>query len=840
MMQAAGAYQLYVTNEKSGMHSTSRTHLFHTSLARNVFVLAVSSLFLAGSARTAESSKNAPSAYITNRPPLLPSALLKLPIGSIKPGGWLRGQLELEAAGMTGHLEEISKWCKFEVNAWSDPQGKGPSGWEELPYWLKGYGDLGYVLNDPKIIAEARKWIDAVLSSQDSTGWFGPRGLQTSLQGKPDLWPHMVMCNVLQSFYEYTSDERVLPFLTRYFKWMSTRPADNFGAGYWPKIRFGDNIETIYWLYNRTGDAWLLELARKIHENMARWDSGIIDWHNVNFAQGFREPGVYYLQAREAKFLQAAERNYQMMMSLYGQFPGGGFAGDENCRPGYTDPRQGFETCGMVEFTHSFEMLTRISGDSIWPDRCEDIAFNSLPAALTPDWKGLHYLTCANQVQLDRNNKAPEIQNSGTMFSYSPMEVYRCCQHNVSHGWPYYAEELWLATPDGGLCASLYAASEVRAKVGRGAMVTVSEETDYPFADTITLKLGLSAPEKFPLRLRLPVWCEEPRIKINGRREPSLPRAKGFVTLDRSWKNGDVVTLQLPMHVEVRKWEKNKNAVSVSYGPLSYSLKIGEKWQRYGHNETWPEFEVFPTTDWNYGLVLSQRNPANSFKVVKKPGPIAAQPFTPESAPIELRAQARKIPGWKQDRLGLVGKLQASPIKSTEPIQTVSLIPMGAARLRITSFPVIGSGTDAHDWTNPKPSLVSASHCFENDTVDAVADGVEPKNSNDHEIPRFTWWDHRGTTEWIQREFEKPASVSSVDVYWFDDTGAGSCRVPQSWRVLYRDGQEWKEVESPSPYATNKDRFNHVQFEAVQTGALRLEVKLQPDFSSGILEWKVK
>ena len=155
--------------------------------------------------------------YVTNRPPLVSSAFMKLPFGSIKPKGWLRAQLELEANGMTGHLEEISKWCKFEDSAWASPEGQGKYGWEELPYWLKGYGDLGYVLGDEKIIKAARKWIDAVLSSQEPDGFFGPRANKTGLEGKPDLWPHMVMLNVLQSFYEFSGDDRVLPFMTRYF-----------------------------------------------------------------------------------------------------------------------------------------------------------------------------------------------------------------------------------------------------------------------------------------------------------------------------------------------------------------------------------------------------------------------------------------------------------------------------------------------------------------------------------------------------------------------------------------------------------------------------------------------
>jgi hypothetical protein len=630
--------------------------------------------------------------YVANRAPLLPSPFLKLPIGSITPKGWLRHQLELEAQGMTGHLPEISKWCRFEGNAWAALDGQGHSGWEELPYWLKGYGDLGYVLRDEKIIREARRWIDAVLASQESDGWFGPRVLKTSLKGQPDLWPHMVMLNVLQSFYEFSGDPRVIPFLLKYHHWLHAQPSDYFGNGYWPRIRFGDNIETAYWLYNRTGEPWLLDLTRKIHEHMQDWTSGVHNWHNVNIAQGFREPGVYYQQARDPKFLAAAEQNYLIVMSLYGQFPGGGFGGDENCRPGYHDPRQGFETCGIVEFMHSFQMLTKISGNPLWADRCEDIAFNSLPAALTPDGKGLHYLTCANQVQLDRRNKSPAIENEGTMFSYSPFEVYRCCQHNVSHGWPYYAEELWLATPDRGLCASLYAASEVSAKVGDGAAVIISEETDYPFSDVITFKIKTPTLARFPLYLRIPRWCEKASAKVNGQSVSRNSRPLSYVRIDRPWKDGDTVTLQLPRQVSLRTWQMNQNSVSVDYGPLTFSLKIGEKWTRSGTNNVWPEWEVFPTTPWNYGLELDLRHPAKSFTVEKKPGPLAANPFATDMAPLELHAKARQIPAWQQDKFGLVGPVPPSPVESNEPLATVSLIPMGSARLRITSFPVIGHG----------------------------------------------------------------------------------------------------------------------------------------------------
>ncbi|MCC6125089.1 MAG: glycoside hydrolase family 127 protein [Pirellulales bacterium] len=636
--------------------------------------------------------------YPGNRDPLLPGALMKLPIGSIVPQGWLRNQLLLEAEGMAGRLAEVSPWLKWESNSWADSEGKGHSGWEELPYWLKGYGDLGYVLKDEKIIREARKWIDAVLAGQTDDGWFGPRELRKSLQGKPDLWPNMVMLNVLQSYYEFSGDARIVPFMARYFDWLSHRPAADFGAGYWPKLRMGDNIETAYWLYNRSGDKKLLELAARMHANMADWVSSMPNWHNVNIAQGFREPGEYFLQAKEGKFLRAAEKRYDEVIGRYGQFPGGAFAGDENCRPGHTDPHQGFETCGMVEFMHSFELLTKVSGDPRWSDRCEEIAFNSLPAALTPDQKALHYLTGANMVQLDRGNKSPGVENDGTMLSYSPYRVYRCCQHNYAHGWPYYAEELWLATHDAGLCASLYAACEVSAKVGDGTTVNIAEKTDYPFGETVELEVTPAKAVRFPLYLRVPNWCGNPAVKINGNPVEVQASPLSYISLTRLWRPGDRVSLELPMKVSVRRWAKNKDAASIDYGPLTFALKIGERWEAYGGQGDWKEWEVFPTTDWNYGLVLDEKNPASDLEVTRKTMPAAKQIFTPEAVPLEIRAKAKKISAWKLDRTGLAGALQPSPVKSNAPTETITLIPMGAARLRIASFPTVGDGPDAHEW----------------------------------------------------------------------------------------------------------------------------------------------
>ena len=786
--------------------------------------------------------------YVSNQAPLEPSRLLKLPIGAIQPAGWVRRQLELQADGFTGHLTEISRFLKKDDNAWLSADGTGHSHWEEVPYWLKGFGDTGYVLGDQRIIDEAKVWIEAILNSRQVDGWFGPVWNKIGARqkkGAPDLWPNMIALNALQSYYEYTYDTRVLELMQEYFKWQLTVPDEDFLPPFWQQQRASDNMASVYWLYNRTGQEYLLQLAEKIQRNMADWTETVASWHNVNIAQCFRAPAIFYQQSRDPYHLQATERNYTMIWGLYGRVPGGMFGGDENCRKGYYGPRQAIETCGSVEFMLSCEMLVKITGDLTWADRCEDVAFNTFPPSLTADLKGLHYLTSPNVCQLDSENKSPGVQNGGQMLSYNP-HSYRCCQHNVAHGWPYYAEHLWMATPDNGLAAVFYAASEVTAKVGGGQEVTIRARTRYPFEDTIRLTIDIGQPARFPLYLRVPGWSQSPALRINGWRTNVYAGPRTFVVIDREWQAGDTVELMLPMELRLRHWLRNGNSVSVDRGPLTYSLKIGERYRRYGGTDEWPALEVYPTTAWNYGLVIDAGRPlGEQFEVRDRDWPDDDQPFVTAAVPIEIKARAKKIPNWQQDHLGLVGEVQQSPAKSSEPTETVTLIPMGAARLRISAFPWIGAGPGATEWQAPRQSRAKiptkASHCYDGDTVAALSDGDIPSNSNDHSITRFTWWPRKGAAEWVQYEFKTPRQVSEAGVYWFDDfaTGGG-CRVPQSWRLLYQDGDDWKGVRDASPYGVQKDQFNKVTFDAVTTSALRLEAKLQADYSAGILEWRVK
>lgn len=641
--------------------------------------------------------------YINNRFPLKQNALLKLPVGNIVPQGWLGKYLELQKDGLTGHLGEISAWLSKKNNAWLSTDGKGDYGWEEVPYWLKGYANLGYILKDPGIIAESKIWLEAAIRSQRPDGYFGPLILRNN---KPDLWGNMIMLWCLQSYYEYSGDQRVLTLMTNYFKWQANLPDSFFLKDYWENSRGGDNLLSVYWLYNRTSDnGWLLELADKIHRNTANWrqKNDLPNWHNVNIAQCFREPATYYLKSQAEEDLKATYDNFQFVRQVFGQVPGGMFGADENARPGYTDPRQGVETCGMVEQMASNEILLGITGDPFWADHAEEVAFNTYPAAVTADFKALRYITSPNMSISDSHNHAPGIDNSGPFLMMNPFSS-RCCQHNHSQGWPYYAEHLYMATNDNGLAAVLYAASTAEAKVANNQRIKVKQVTDYPFEEALHFEMDTYGKTvSFPFYLRIPAWATQAQVKINGKSQRISAGTK-YIRIDRAWKDGDRVELSLPMHVALKTWTENKNAVSIQRGPLTYALKIKEnyvkkdskvsaigdsKWQETADPAKWPSYEILPASDWNYGLLSQQLKTVDRLKIVRRPWPKDNFPFSADAVPISIMVKAKQVDGWKIDENGLTGVLPVSPVESTAAVQEVELIPMGAARLRISAFPTI-------------------------------------------------------------------------------------------------------------------------------------------------------
>lgn len=301
----------------------------------------------------------------------------------------------------------------------------------------------------------------------------------------------------------------------------------------------------------------------------------------------------------------------------------------------------------------------------------------------------------------DGRNHSPGIDNDGPFLMMNPFSS-RCCQHNHSAGWVYYAENSWMATPDNGLAAQFYTQGQVNAQVGNGNGVSITETTKYPFEDQVSFTVNAAKAISFPLYLRIPAWCKGASVKVNGVAVKVNHSTGDYIQLTKNWKNGDKVTLHLPMQLKVRRWQQNKNSVSVNYGPLTYSLKIEEKyikedskktaigdsrWQAGADPQKWPSYEIHPASAWNYGLVLDEKQPEKSFTVVRHAWPKDNNPFTNSGAPIQLIAKGKKIPGWTIDQYGLCSVLPQSPVQNSEPVTQLTLVPMGGARLRISSFP---------------------------------------------------------------------------------------------------------------------------------------------------------
>ena len=633
--------------------------------------------------------------------PLQSAPLIKLPVGKVQPKGWLRKYLELQKDGLNGKLGTVSAWLDKNNNQWLSDAGD--HGWEEVPYWLRGYSSLAYILDDEEMKRESQVWFDAVLANLKDDGFLGPHNYEN---GNPELWAQMVMLWALQTYYEHSGDQRVLDAMTDYFKWGMNVPDSQFLKGLWQEKRGGDNLWSVLWLYNRTGDDSILPLIDKLHRNTSDWTmkDDLPNWHGVNVAQGFREPATYYMYTGDSDMLNATYNAFDTMRRRYGQMPGGMYAADENAREGYFDPRNGAETCAMVEQMASDEILMGITGDPFWADHCENVALNSFTASMTPDMKALRYITSANMAISDEKLHGPSIDNNlRGMLSMSPFSS-RCCQHNHGMGWPYYAEHLVMATADGGLATMLYAANETSALVADGKNVTLTETTNYPFDDTVTLTLNTEYAVAFPMYLRIPEWAEGASVKVNGVAQPAADAAGKYVCLNREWNDGDVVELTMPMSVSANVWQQNKGSVSVNYGPLTLSLKIDEisephdsrdkdfvqddsHWQEGVDASLWPCYVLRPGSDWNYALKVDKDNLPVEFSVVKKDWPADDFPFTLESVPLEFHAKGVQIPSWGYDETGMTDLLPTKYAERSNTDTPLTLVPMGAARLRIAAFP---------------------------------------------------------------------------------------------------------------------------------------------------------
>ena len=630
-----------------------------------------------------------PAPIVRTRAPLTPGRFCFLPLGSIRPTGWLKNQLEIQANGLGGHLDET--WPDVGPNSgWLG--GKGES-WERGPYFLDGLIPLAWLLDDARLKAKAQRFVDWTLDHQAPNGMIGPAS-------NDDWWPRIVMLKALTQYQEFTGDPRVIPLMDKYFRHqlyeLPTRPLRD-----WGKFRWQDEALSVIWLYNRTGSAYLLDLARLLHQQGHDWEAEYADFqytqritrdylkldagnglkdlalstHGVNNAQAIKTGAVWSMVSGKETDRKAV---LQMLSELhqYHGLPNGMFSCDEHLAG--RDPSQGSELCSVVESMFSLEQSLAIVGDASLGDALERLAFNALPGTFTDDMWAHQYNQEPNQVECSLHNK-PWTTDGPESNLYGLEPNFGCCTANFHQGWPKFTNSLFLASQTG-LVAAAYAPCEMRTVIG-GTPVAVVEDTQYPFRGTIRMTVRPDAPVSFPFELRIPAWAHGATIQVN-REAKSQPAAGTFARIERKWQPGDRVEIVFPMEPRTSRWFHD--SVAFERGPLVFSYGIGEDWVKLRDRGMTADWQVFPTTQWNYGISADLSTPAQSIQVSE--ADVGESVFTAKHAPVRLSVKARKLSDWRAED-GAANPLPESPAKTDQPEETITLVPYAAAKLRITAFP---------------------------------------------------------------------------------------------------------------------------------------------------------
>ncbi|CAD5256084.1 conserved hypothetical protein [Alteromonas sp. 38] len=613
-----------------------------------------------------------------------------LALTAIKPTGWVRRQLEIQAEGLTGHLDEF--WPDVRDSAWFGGEAEG---WERAPYWLDGIMPLAYLLEDDKLIAKVQGYLDYILCHQHEDGWLGPTDPNvTNPESKQqyDIWAQFLALKVLVQYYEITSDERVEGAVYRCLRKVDC--SINWTPLFdWGQARWFEAFISILWLYQRKPEAWLLALTTKLEAQGFGWKSFFSRWpmtsattkggwnfmsHIVNNAMAVKAYGLLSRVTKSPDEKLAVDNMIALLDEHHGTAVGT-FTGDE-CLAG-KEPTRGTELCAIVEYMYSLEHLVQIFGDVKYSDRLEKIAYNALPAAFTRDMWAHQYDQQTNQIACAIDENMPWSTNDPDANIYGLAPHFGCCTSNYHQGWPKLLASQWMTSTDGGVVATIYAPSKLTTQI-QGVETTLELITDYPFNNHLTFIIGSEKANSFPLYIRIPQWCPRVTISLDGDSIESTESGSYF-RLKRTWHRQVAITVVLEMPVSRQK--RLYNAISLERGPLVFSLPIDYEQKQVNQDKPLREYphcdyEFRAKSAWNFALKydgeISLFESAVDTEI----------PFSNEHFPVTLTIDAKQLPQWQM--LGCIAApVPHSPVASKSEPQNLVLVPFGCTHLRITEFP---------------------------------------------------------------------------------------------------------------------------------------------------------
>jgi DUF1680 family protein len=519
--------------------------------------------------------------------------------------------------------------------------------------------------------------------------------------------------------------------------------------------------------------------------------SGVADVAGYTGDQG-------YVDAMDRLWQSVVRRKMYLTGGIGVQGHGEGFSGD------YALPNAAAycETCAAIGMALWNHRLNLMHGDAKYADVVERELYNGILSGIALDGQTFFYV---NPLASDgRHHRQP-------FFDCA------CCPTNVVRFIPSVPGYVY-ATGEDGMVVNLYVAGTAKVPLG-DATVAVTQETRYPWDGKVRLTIEPKQPATFAVNLRIPAWSGGARLSVNGQPVEPLKMARGYAVIHRRWEPGDLVELDLPM--EIRRIEANPRVkadlgrVAIQRGPIVYCFEAVDNGGRASdiilpHD---PKFTAEHRLELLGGVTVIHAVARDGRKIL-------AVPYY----------------AWDHRQPGEMAVWVRQEGKSSTPNPDD---PAWQGRLYRRLDPAtLGPATPPSLTESSRPS---ASHTNPQDSIAALSDGIEPGDSADQDLPRFTWWDHRGSREWVQYDFPSARKVSAVAVYWFDDQRLKrQCRTPQSWRLLYKSGEVWKPVATNTPYGTAPDKYNRLSFTPVETTAVRIEVQLKPGFSGGILEWRVR